>query len=97
MKVLAHEGKYNFELRVTCAKESQTLMRETKNGWEFEKIPQHQENQKLQELQNVPRANVQVQMNNQRPNIQAQNIVSGQMNPFAQLPVQPANINVGIH
>jgi hypothetical protein len=36
-------------------------------------------------------------MNNQRPNIQAQNIVSGQMNPFAQLPVQQANINVGIH
>jgi len=58
MKVLGGQKRQNFELRVTCARDSQTLMRETKNGWEFEKIPKDQELLKLQELQNIPRANV---------------------------------------
>jgi len=97
MKVLAHQGRHNFELRVTCGRDIQTLMRETRNGWEFEKIPKVQELQKLQELQNLPGVNVQAQMNNQRPNVPAQNIISGQMNPFAQPPVQNPNINVVNH
>jgi len=68
-------------------------MRETKNGWEFEKIHARLSGMKLKELQSVPRANVQVQMNNQKQSIPAQNIISEQNNSFARQPVQYADIN----
>jgi hypothetical protein len=58
MKVLAHQGRTNYELRVTCAKGNLTLMRETQNGWEFEKVQKKFEQQKLQELKNLARPDV---------------------------------------
>ncbi len=68
-------------------------MRETQNGWEFEKVQKKFEQQKLQELQNIARPDVPINMNNQWSNQLAQNNVQWQVHAFAQPPVPQADIN----